>query len=263
MKIVNPINTRFIDDVAKGIVPGSFIMDKFGANHNLNIAQAADIWTAGEADVGKQIYDYQGFDLPGEEILDINSTSGLDTALGTGANLLLLEGLDANFDVITDIIMLDGANIVKSNKAFLRLYRSFVVSAGATGFNQGVIRHVATTTGYVMGEIEIGKNQTLMALYTVPRNHTALLYSIFASVSKKSVATECDIEGYVRPFGGVFLLRLQRGMSTFGTSHFDIDVSSTPTMIPEKSDIKVRSGITSGSGLAMTAGFSLLLEEMK
>lgn len=262
MKIWNPTTTRFVDDVEKGLYPGKYFIGKFGANHNISTSQAADIWTAAEDDVGKQIYDYQGFDLPSAEILDINSTSGLDTALGTGANLLLLEGLDGNFDRITDIIPLDGTNIVKSNKAFLRLYRSFVVTGGALGSNQGTIRHVATTTGYVMGEIEINKNQTLMALYTVPRNHTGLIYSVFASIGKKAVATACDVEGYVRPFGGVFLLRFQRGLMTVGTSHFDTDTSGNPTLIPEKSDIKVRSGIPSSSGISITAGFTILIEEI-
>jgi hypothetical protein len=259
------LGLTYIQRVIAGQVPNAFIIQKFGANEQVDTAQAADIWTGGGNQVGNQIFEYEGFDIPfgTAEIMEIQSGDDEDGGAGTdtGALTMMVFGLDIDGNRIDEVITLNGVTVVDSSLSYWRVYRAFVITAGSTGTNQGKITITSKVSGFRLSQIDNGstlQNQTLQATYTIPVNYYGLLTSIFASISKKSVATECDIEGYVRPLGGVFQLRLRRGLMTFGSNHFNFDTSSVPTFIPQLSDIKARSGIPSGSGLGMTAGFSIL-----
>ncbi len=276
MQIENPsiaITKNYINEVAKGNIPAAFIIAKFGANSGIDTANPSDIWSGGSNAVGDQIFDYEGQDLPGAEILTVRSLSTADVNLtGIGAWQVLVEGLDADFNRIEEVVNLNGLASVSTNLEFLKQYRTTVITAGSTGCNQGKILVEAQTTSPVhgpdkirMSQIDNGslrRNQTTMSQWTVPANYTALVIGISASVYKKNVAVGCELEGNIRPLGSVFQTKVFEGLVTTGTSNINRDWSNGPRFAPPKTDFKIRSGAPTGNDLGMTGGYIVLCEKI-
>lgn len=111
--------------------------------------------------------------LAAASVVKISSTSVNDTLLGSGARTVEVSGVDANFGELSEIVEMDGQSEVLTTALFLRVFRKKVVTAGATKANEGTI-HCGTgtvTTGVPavkLIQIQIGKNQTLFAGYTIP-----------------------------------------------------------------------------------------------
>lgn len=107
-----------------------------------------------------------------------------DTAAGTGAREITLEGIDENGAFVSEAIATAGASASSATTAtFARLYRFYVSASGtyataAAGSHSGdiVIENGAggttwgtiTSTGFPMGQSEIGA-------YTVPKGYTAYI----------------------------------------------------------------------------------------
>jgi hypothetical protein len=111
-------------------------------------------------------------------VMSLSSTSALDTAAGTGARTVLVSGLDADWKEITDTVTLNGTAAVNTAKAFFRINRLDVVSAGSTKVNQGIL-YIGT------GDVSAGKPATVyglvsaqygishMGIFSVPANRSA------------------------------------------------------------------------------------------
>ena len=61
----------------------------------------------------------------------IASTSVLDDILSTGATSIVIGGLDANYDYIDEVILLDGQTPVESTLNYIRVNYAFVASFGS------------------------------------------------------------------------------------------------------------------------------------
>jgi hypothetical protein len=99
------------------------------------------------------------------------------SATDTGVAQVLITGLDANYDVITDLLTLNGATPVSTTKAFLRI-NGVIMTSPAAGQTANVgnitVANGGTTYGYITATF--GKSQA--AVYTVPRGYTLFLYQI-------------------------------------------------------------------------------------
>lgn len=111
--------------------------------------------------------------LAAPALVELASTDVDDDAGDTGARTVQIEGLDANFNEISEVIIMNGQTEVSSVLEYLRVFRMFVLTAGATGSNEGII-HCGTGT-FTSGvpavkliQIAAGDNQTLFAGYTIP-----------------------------------------------------------------------------------------------
>ena len=69
----------------------------------------------------------------------VSSTSANDANGGTGANSILIQGLDENYDEIEETVLLNGQTQVATQKSYLRLYRAFVTLCGTGGTSGGII----------------------------------------------------------------------------------------------------------------------------
>ena len=70
-------------------------------------------------------------------ILSIASTNTNDTLAGTGAQTLIVRGLDANYNDVDEEINMNGQTEVDTIGLFLRVNDIFVVNAGSNLFNLG------------------------------------------------------------------------------------------------------------------------------
>lgn len=155
--------------ISKGDIPGTSHINKFGANSDITKDTTEDVWDGGATYTFPKVADithmHQDVDQP--------------TLRG---GKIELQGLDANWDAITQIALLDPtdtSNIVAIPTPMIRIFRMKVMedvvsSSDIHVDNAGDTIHYAIMTA--------GNNQTLMAIYTVPRGKTAYLTHYYCTV---------------------------------------------------------------------------------
>lgn len=125
-----------------------------------------DIWEAG----GVQV-------LPSAAgVASVVSSDADDTAAGTGARTVTIEGLDADYEEISEVVTLNGITPVNSTNSYLRVNSLVVSSSGTSRANEGNI--TVSVGGNVQRYISVGSGICHCSQYTIPANHTAYLVRI-------------------------------------------------------------------------------------
>jgi hypothetical protein len=234
--------------VSRGQITWHKLLFKFGNNSDIN-GSLETIWSAG----GLYVYPTAA------TVMTVSSSSTNDTSSGTGARTVVVSGLDAGYNEISETVTLSGQTPVNTVKSYLRMFRAFVVTAGSGGTAAGTIYvGVGTVTAgvptTVYAEIVVGDNQTTMALWTVPAGYTAYISAGTFSASSNNVAQYILGKFMFRPVGGVF------------RNAADITVNSNvfryewdyPLALPEKTDLEARAIALSGTNFYVTASFELI-----
>ena len=247
------LTADFNTEVALGNVPNFSSLVKFGISPTINIAGAPqDVWQG----IGL----YTGQPVGVVETVDVFSSSGLDTAAGTGAQTIRIFGLDGSFNEQQEDITLAGLAPVTSVNTYSRVFRAAVLTAGSTGENQGVItiRHT-TTIANVFAAITATYNQTQICCYTVPADRLAVMESLDLTLSRSNGSNgSAEIQLLVREPGSVYQRRRVFELTTNGglaATSFNV-----PIVIPTMSDIIVRIQSVSDNATTITASFGLILQ---
>lgn len=161
---------------------------------------------------------------------------------------ITIEGLDANYDVITETVTLggDSAGGTATTQSFLRVYRAFVANGTSV---TGTIS--IQQDGVAYAKITPEHQQTLMAVYTIPRGKVGYLVSGNLSVEKNQPVVA---KVMARRVGGV--LRTSGLVTSFGVPFQR--VWQIPPVLPEKTDIEIRA--KAGATTSIAAGFEIVLE---
>ena len=112
--------------------------------------------------------------------LKISSGSANDTAAGTGARTVRVTGLDADWNIVTDDVSLNGQTAVSLTNVVLHPFLIQVLTAGSGGTNAGVlyVGSGAVTSG-VPAIINLGcavsVGQSRTAFMPVPKGYSAIL----------------------------------------------------------------------------------------
>ena len=112
-------------NVSRDKVRGAFHVIKFGTNNDVD-GSLETIWDAGG------LYTY----LTTATTVTVTSTDSDDSASGSGARTITVEGLDANYDLVSETLTVGGS---AGTTEFLRVFRAFVATSGSTGSNEGTI----------------------------------------------------------------------------------------------------------------------------
>lgn len=230
-------------DIAEGSVNGLSFIRKFGHNDDVG-ASLETVWGAGG------LYPWP----TSAEILKVSSSDVNDDGdpVNAGARTMQLFGLDANYAVQNETITLNGQTAVVTTKSYIRVYRAVVLTAGASLGNEGTISVKDNADAVTLLTIEPLKNQSLVAIFTIPAGCTGFITSWFAAVSSNQVV---EAELFVRPFGQVFQVRtlVEINQQPYDQSWI------FPESVPEKSDIDMRAAATGGGG-SVSGGFELWYE---
>lgn len=233
--------------VARGQIPGHYRVHKFGFNSLVQNVEET-IWSEGG------IY----YHPTGATQLQVASTSDDDTGNeGDGARTIELQGLDENYNPITEEILLDGTTAVPTTKSFLRINRGFVKTAGDNEVATGIIRAgTGTVTNGVPANVYLridpADGQTLMCVWTVPAGYTAYLLQ-----NNVTCFTEAN-----NKFGIVRLISKQPdGVYRTQDKHTVVNSQNAveypvPVSFPEKTDIEMRA-IASSSNANLQVSASL------
>lgn len=235
----------YFSAVNQGLVDGQEMVHKFGFSSAITSAQH-HIWNVPtNVDLVWQTV---------ASVYDVVSDDVDDTFLGTGARTVWLEGLDANFNTITETVELDGTTPVTTDASFIRLQRAKVMTCGAyTGSNEGDITIQVTGGGDIQGYIEKapthGEAQTQKSQYTVPAGKTAYIKAVNITMdSGKSVTLDLHArEGadiIAAPFKAAIVKHQWDGLDTPISQEFKAN-----HIFPEKTDIWFDGSVSTGSAI--------------
>jgi len=213
------------DEIARDSV-GKMPFRRYGHNDTCGLALET-IWH------GSTLYTY----LTAAERLKVTSVgvnAGNDVVAGTGARTLFIQGLDANYDIINETIILTGGVAATTINSYLRVFKARVASAGATGYNEGDIhiRNNADAVDLLICLIQEAESHA--CIWTVPNGYTAYISSWRGSESSNKGT---DMSLWIRTFAEWVWL-YKRGVYTMDTI-FEFKFS-IPIKVAAKSDIEMR-----------------------
>ena len=217
--------------ISKGHTKGHRTLYKFGYNPDVN-GDEETVWEQGG--------DYPWLDSA--VTMFVSSTSVNDTSGGSGANTILIQGLDENYVEIEETITLNGQTQVTTQLSYLRVYRAFVTLAGSSGTSGGII-YIGSSgatggvpNGTVYANLSIG-NQTQIAAYTVPAGHTLYLDEINITAALNLANKRVNASFHTRDFGSnVFRTRF---INVLQSSQLK-QLFKYPQGFYEKTDVEIR-----------------------
>jgi hypothetical protein len=225
-------------------------VNKFGSNQDVDTARET-VWEQGG------LYNYLG----AASVLNITSSSTNDDVGGTGALTIEIQGLDTNYDRISETVILTGQTIKATSNEYLRIFRAIVLTTGSGNENAGTIyAFTGTETNGVPDDstkiyttIAPTKNQTLQAFYTIPAGFTGTMTVYNVSTSTIQNVT---MELVAREVGTTpFLVK-----SSHVVNDSTVNIHVLGIEFPQKTDIEVRAQGSLNNNI-VSATFCVTLEE--
>lgn len=210
---------------------------KFGAVPAMSQNTTGTVW-----DVDDTVYPWASWATAGTLTVDRASASDAD-------KVVFIQGLDANYHLVSDTVTLTNATGNASTVSFIRVFRAYMTNGSATNVGNVLIKKGGTT----VAQITASKGQTLMAVYTIPAGYTGYLLKGVCTVQSGADATG---DMFVRYFGQQ-AFRVGHTFEVSGGGEYSYEFP-VPIQITEKSDIDVRATVRSNNARA-TAAFDLIL----
>ena len=157
----------------------AYMVHKFGMN--LAVTAGDDIWDGEAAYTGWAASPF---------VAEVVSSSAADDVGQNNAHTIRVFGLDANFDPQAADVTLNGEGVVDiTGLTWRRIFRAYITSSGSGQTNAGNITIRIDDAGATIAMITAGYGQTEMAIYTIPRGYTGMLFTSDVEVKGESVAT--------------------------------------------------------------------------
>lgn len=239
----------FALQLARGQIYNHSSVNKFGRNQAVASGATETIWD------GSSLYTF-----PTDTTTMTHIRAAADSATTQGA-VIEVQGLDSNWNLVTQTKALDGSNSsteVALDTALIRCNRMRVLDSSVMDQDiwLGDDDFLVTAAKAV---IKTGNNQTEMAIYTVPAGHSAYMTGYYAREHPVSgnAATSLDVKLWAQDNANGYAPQLKHvlGLSPGGEEqhHF---FPYYP--FGEKTDIYVN--ITTVGGTSdMSAGFDLIV----
>ena len=181
--------------------------------------------------------------------MKISSSSNDDDAAGTGARTVLVDGLNASYQRVTEVVSLDGQTPVNTANSYIRVNKIIVLTAGSGGTSVG---NIYAGTGsvslgvpaVVVNQTGILANETESSFYSVPAGYTAFINAWTMSSGNTTADEWTRFTLRIRPFGGVFGIKAQYHIPASGIYEC---MAVYPLPVPEKSDIDVLAATSDGT----------------
>lgn len=237
--------------VTQGRVKGYSVLDKFGINPLVTVGESADVWE------GKRIYTYD--EVGTAPIISISSSSANDSVP------ISITGLDIDGNQVSQEITLQGTTRQALTTSLWRCFRMQNQGskdlAGTVYVYIGTTPPTAVTDTFARAIIENGNNQTLMAIYTIPKGKVGFLYrgEIGVALDANLSQSQNFMKGYYqsRRCGKVFKVKKVISTMTSGDSNYK-DKRTFPDVIPSLTDIKL-TAVDVGADMGVWGTLDILL----
>ena len=198
-------------DIAKGKMYDSEAVNIFGFNRDVR-QSFETVWNDGDS-----------YAFPTSALtMTIVSSSASDTMN------VLVSGLDANYDQISETVTLTGTSAVTLSTQFYRINSAVILA----GNNVGNI--TIANGGVTYAFIEAGTGATQACLYTVPNGYDLYLFRITANSATATGSQYLTIRNALRTSTG---RELKVAEATFAESQVNYD-RQIPFKIAEKTDFQ-------------------------
>lgn len=238
--------TDFDLEVSRGNVSGITALNKFGRNPDVDTAADEDVWSGGGTWV----------EPTAARIHALVSASANDTAAGTGARTIYIEGLDSSYNVQSETLSLNGVASVNTVNSYTMINRMYVATFGSGATNAGLITATAATDATITAQILAGFGQTLMAIYQVPNGYKLYINDISCDMNDITANTFIDILLLTKDYGtGGYRTRQYIQLQNSGTAFIQKFIVP-PLQIPSKTIIKMRAANASSNNCDICASFN-------
>ena len=229
------------------------VVQKFGANPAVGAGTTEDIWNGGGL--------YTGFLQAAIAVRVKSGGHANDTDGGSGAQSVIVVGLNQNWEDAAEIITLAGASQSSATvTTFIRVYRAYIVDVGTYGgANTGDIT-IETTGGVVVAVVAAELGQTQMCIYTVPASKTAFIRRLGVTVEANKATTvhyfqRQNADDVVTPYTGKRLVFSFAGLTGSASEMFGAYIGP----FPAKTDIWAQAtGPTGGATISATMDIVLV-----
>lgn len=203
--------------------------------------------------------------------LEIVSDDVNDTAGGSGAQLVSVQGLDSDWRHQEEIVALNGTTAVTLTNSFTRVYRMKVVASGSYATQSGS-SHDSTITLRETGAGDewakltvvdgLGAGQSLIGAYTIPKGKNGYIYlNSIAVEANKAVDmlffSREDADDITTPYSGVMQLK-QSYVGASGVVKGDLLVPINRLVGP--CDVGFMGKVSTGTA-SISVDFYIILED--
>jgi hypothetical protein len=191
--------------------------------------------------------------------MTVSSTSASDAAAGTGAHTIVVQGLDANYNEVSETVTMNGQTAVTMTTAMLRVNYAYVATAGSSNsavgdiyIGTGTVTAGVPATTYDI--IKLDYNTTTTGSYTIPAGYTAYVSQGLFSTGQAGGSNAVQGRLLSR---GLNNIRMTAAITTInnGVANY---VFEYPLVIPEKTTLEA-TAIGSSSNNAVSSLFILVL----
>ena len=236
-------------EIAKGNIPGHAVVNQVGRNIAVAIGGIEEIWD------GSASYVFPATAL-------MTSISQTTDQVAMRGQTVLITGLDASWDLVTQTTTLDGSDtttVVTLTTALIRCFNIKVTASVVT--DQDIrVHNAGETQDYAI--VLAGNNRTLMAVYTVPNGKTAYMTNMFGYVNPGGGSPlTLDIKLWERDNDNNYEKQLSHSLGIRG----DVDTYGEfqHMFLPyekftQKTDIFIQA-TTSGATVDVSGGFDLII----
>ena len=228
-----------------------YVIDKFGQNPDIDTGTSPeDIWVAG----GTMTF------LTAAETMDVASDSAQDAVAGTGAAGLTIFGLDNEYNLISESIVLTGLTPVTTVNSYIRVYRAVTTDPGSGETNAGNISITASTAATTQAYVGLGIGITEQTHWTVPAGYTAFRLYGLVSVFRSDGTGERfgEVAEMVKEFGGTI-----KETSRVGLRSATVEITMpTAPKFEEKTDIWARAwAAANNTTVSVTSSYLVIKNE--
>ena len=243
--------TNFYQQVAEGLLPSYSNIIKLGFNAAISTSETLISGTGGAVPY-----------MPTAAVrVEALSADVNDTAAGSGARSILVSGLDAGFNEISELLTMNGVTPVASVQSFIRLNTAIVTGVGTyRGVNVGTITVRQISAGTTFVSILAGQATALTSHFIVPAGKTAYIHSVVFTVeTNKSVNLTFWLGSGAGVVAAPFAPVLAVGRSVGLNSVLDVEFGGLSGLIPEKTDLYVTAAAATATA-GVTAQVSYIMK---
>jgi hypothetical protein len=217
-----------------------------GNNPSIDIAtEPEDVWSGGG------LYPW----MSAATSLEVVSASANDTAAGTGARTVRIDGLKADFTEVSQTITLNGVTPVALPTQLFRINGALILSAGSGGTNAADLTVRDSGGGTTRALIPAGFGITRQSIFTVPAGYTLQIISQIFSINRSGggATKYATVQNFIKNAAtGMFRLPLEIGFSDQNPYRHDGIPGVT---LGEKTDYCHRCAVVSANGTNVSAGW--------
>lgn len=234
--------------VSRGQIQGHRNVTVFGFNPDVDTTQVS-VWPLPSL-----------ITFPASAIqMTVSSTSANDTAAGTGARTIVVQGLDANYNEVTETVTMNGQTAVTMTASLLRVNYAYVATAGSGNSAAGdiYIGTGAVTAGVPATAYDIIKfdyNNTTTGSYTIPAGYTGYVSQGLFSSGQAGGSNQVQGRLLTR---GTNNIRMTAAITTLnnGVANY---MFKYPLAVPQKTTLEA-TAIGSSNNNACSSMFILVL----